>query len=107
MIRAKHAAANAKKQLLWVTAKDIPLARDDATRTKESLVNARENWLFYSEHKTAGIPGVLPIFEGMRVRFTTTEDANAGACKHAWGFIKGWVLHPDDTKLLHEQRHQP
>ena len=106
-LRATNAAAYAKKQLLWVTSIDIPLARDDATRTKESLCNARQNWLFYPENKTAGIPGILPIFEGMRIRFTTTEDASAGACKHAWGTVQGWVLHPDDAKLLHDHKHEP
>ena len=65
-LRAANAAANAGKQLLWVVARDVPLTRDDACRSKESLAHARQNWLMYPENKTGGVPGVLPIFAGMR-----------------------------------------
>ena len=106
-LRAANAAANAGKQLLWVVARDVPLTRGDACRSKESLAHARQNWLMYPENKTGGVPGVLPIFEGMRARFTTTENAEAGACKHAWGTVTGWVLHPDDSKLVNEHRSKP
>ena len=88
-------------------ARDVPLTRDDARRSKESLANARQNWLMYPENKTGRVPGVLPIFEGMRARFTTTESAEAGACKHSWGTVTGWVLHPDDSKLMSERRSEP
>ena len=76
-------------------------------RAKESLAHARQNWLMCPENKTSGVPGVLPIFEGMRARFTTTENAEAGACKHAWGTVTGWVLLPDDSKLVNEHRSEP
>ncbi|CAK0832641.1 unnamed protein product, partial [Prorocentrum cordatum] len=82
-------------------------AMPDSGRSKEPLANARQNWLMYPENKTGGVPGVLPIFEGMRARFTTTENAEAGACKHSWGTVNGWVLHPDDSKLVKEQRAEP
>ncbi|CAK0874374.1 unnamed protein product [Prorocentrum cordatum] len=106
-LRAANAAANAGKQLLWVVARDVPLTRDDACRSTESLSHARQNWLMYPENKTGGVPGVLPIFEGMRARFTTTENAEAGACKHSWGTVTGWVLHPDDSKLVKDHRSEP
>ncbi|CAK0901640.1 unnamed protein product [Prorocentrum cordatum] len=104
---APNAAANAGKQLLWVVARDVPLTRGDACRSKESLAHARQNWLMYPENKTGGVPGVLPIFQGMRARFTTTENAEAGACKHSWGTVTGWALHPDDSKLVKEHRSEP
>ncbi|CAK0841562.1 unnamed protein product, partial [Prorocentrum cordatum] len=106
-LRAANAAANAGKQLLWVVARDVPLTRDDACRSTESLSHARQNWLMYPENKTGGVPGVLPIFEGMRARFTATENAEAGACKHSWGTVTGWVLHPDDSKLVKDHRSEP
>ncbi|CAK0873882.1 unnamed protein product [Prorocentrum cordatum] len=106
-LRAANAAANAGKQLLWVVARDVPLTRDDACRSTESLAHARQNWLMYPENKTGGVPGVLPIFEGMRARFTATENAEAGACKHSWGTVTGWVLHPDDSKLVKDHRSEP
>ncbi|CAK0907300.1 unnamed protein product [Prorocentrum cordatum] len=100
--RAANAAANAGKQLLWVVARDAPLTRGDACRSKEALANARLNWLMYPENKTGGVPGVLRIFHGMRARFAATENAEAGACKHSWGTVTGWALHPDDSKLVGE-----
>ncbi|CAK0907060.1 unnamed protein product [Prorocentrum cordatum] len=106
-LRAANAAANAGKQLLWVVARDVPLTRGDACRSKESLAHAGQNWLMYPENKTGGVLGVLPIFEGMRARFTTAENAEAGACKHSWGTVRGWVLHPDDSKLVNEHRSEP
>ncbi|CAK0804775.1 unnamed protein product, partial [Prorocentrum cordatum] len=106
-LRAANAAANAGKQLLWVVARDVPLTRDDACRSTESLAHARQNWLMYPENKTGGVPGVLPIFEGMRARFTAAENAEAGACKHSWGTVTGWVLHPDDSKLVKDHRSEP
>ena len=106
-LRAANAAARAGKQLLWVVARDKPLTRDDACRSKESLTNARRNWLMYPENFTGGIPGLLPLFDGMRARFTTTENAEAGACKHSSGVVTGWVLDPEDSQLLKDQHGEP
>ncbi|CAK0850909.1 unnamed protein product [Prorocentrum cordatum] len=96
-LRAANAAANAGKQLLWVAARDAPLTRGDACRSKESLAHARQNWLMYPENKT----------DGGCARFSTTENAEAGACKHSWATVTGWALHPDDSKLVNEQRSEP
>ncbi|CAK0866466.1 unnamed protein product, partial [Prorocentrum cordatum] len=79
----------------------------NAQGSKEPLAHARQNLLMYPENTTGGVPDVLPIFEGMRVRFATTENAEAGACKRSWGTVTGWALNPADSKLVNEHRSEP
>ena len=56
-LRAANAAANAGKQLLWVSAQDVPLTRDDACRSKESLANARRPGSCTPRTRRAGSQG--------------------------------------------------
>ena len=84
------------RQLLWVTAVDIPLSRDDETRSVESLREARTRWLQYTEAKTAGIVGILPLCAELPLRFTDNVDVARGACKHSTGTLVGWQLSESD-----------
>jgi hypothetical protein len=90
LIRAVHYAQVNHRQLVWCTAVDEPSTRDDETRTAESLRNARRRWLLYSETKTNGIVGILPLSEGLPVRFTDNVAIDLGACKHSCGTVVGW-----------------
>ena len=92
LLRAVHYAQAKGQQLLWCVAHDEPLSRDDETRSADSLRNARQRWVTYTESKTAGLVGFLPISADLPVRFTDTIDASHGACKHATGAIVGWCL---------------
>eukprot|EP00959_Pyramimonas_sp_CCMP1952_P057904 1208709-Pyramimonas_sp.AAC.1 len=58
----------------WRAASPSPSTRDDVCRSKASLANARKNCTMHPKSKIGGVPGVLPIFEGMRARFTTAEN---------------------------------
>ena len=76
----------------WSTAIDVPLSRDDETRSAESLRTSRKRWLTYTEAKTAGLCGILPLCVGLPIRFTETIDFEHGACKHAMGELTGWSV---------------
>ena len=101
-MRAANAAARAGKQLLWVVAKDVPSTRDDEVRSVEGLTRARERWLLYPEMKTAGMPGLLPLYVGMPVQFTDTVNFEFGVCKRATGVVDGWALSEADASMVRE-----
>ena len=52
----------------------------------------------YNDQKTAGIPGLLPLYVGMpaRVNEKVAKGATVTILKHAPCTVVGWDLHPDD-----------
>ena len=65
---AKHADEK-PKHIMWITADDSchpgELAKDEEKRQQQ-----RERLLQFNDQKTKGIPGLSPIFLGMKVRVT-------------------------------------
>jgi hypothetical protein len=96
--RALHFARAWNRVLLWSIARDIPLTRDDEHRSAEGLRKARTSWLKYPETKTGNLLGMLPLVEGMPLRFTENWDVARGACKHSVCELVGWLLSDEDTK---------
>ena len=72
----KRAAAHAKrgshapKHILWVTARDKPLNPAEIEGTPEQVEWKRSTWLQFHDQKTKGIPGLLPLYAGMKARVT-------------------------------------
>ena len=71
-LRAITFAANASKQLLWVTARDFQKTKDAKVLDKEAERRKREQWLQVHDQQTKGIMGLLPLVRDMPVRFTET-----------------------------------
>ena len=94
-MRAVHFAQAHGRQLVWCTAYDVPLTRDDETRSQESLRASRRRWLTYTESKTDGVCGILPLCVGLPIRFTDTVAFEYGACKHAAAALVGWATDED------------
>ena len=64
-----------------------------------------ERFLQFHDQKTAGIPGLLPIFIGMKARVTEqiarghdSQDRNVVILKHTSCTIYGWDLHTADRQ---------
>ena len=88
--------------MYWCRAwrRDVPIARDDVTRSAEALRNAKKRWLLYSDDKTAGLPGLFPLVGELPMRWTDTEDFEHNACKHAPCTLVGWTLEDMDLQKV-------
>ena len=58
------------KQILWAKAVDAPYNLRDIGRTPEEIDKKLTRFLQYHDQRTAGIAGLLPLYEGLRVRAT-------------------------------------
>ena len=87
------AFAKAKNQrVLWIVARDWPVAGKDETFTAARLAAMRQQFLRLHDKKTAGIMGLFPAVLNLPVSMTQTEDASIGAVKNARGILVGWTL---------------
>ena len=93
-------ARSHQEVLLWSLAEDRPLSIDDSLRSPESQAASNKKWLTYTESKTAGVPGMLPLIKSMPIRFSDNIDVQRGACKHATGTLRGWTLADADVAAL-------
>lgn len=69
-----HAVTFAKatgKKILWLVARDMP--HDSTGHGIETLRKQQQQWLQLHDRSTAGILGMLPLIEGMPIRFTRTR----------------------------------
>ena len=78
--------------------RSTPLHRDDDTSSTESLLAAKKLWLQYTETKTAGLVGILPLSLRLPVRFIDNVDVARGACKNSTGELAGWELDEVDRQ---------
>ena len=73
LIRAVEDAkrsATGPHHVLWVIAQDVPQNPKEVARPPAQLQKQRERFLQFHGQRTAGIPGMLPLFVGMRARVT-------------------------------------
>ena len=112
-LRAVNYAKATNKRVLWIVARDWPIATGDENLAGETLERARGRWLLQHDKSTAGIMGLLPLVHDMPMRLTTTEDAKAGAFKNARAELVGWKLTDaeatrvaalDDPEIVLEER---
>ena len=106
LLRAVEAAKRGGKQpqhILWVVAQDTLQNPKEVAKTAEQQKRKLERFLQFHDQKTAGIPGLLPLFIGMKAR--TTEKVARGKdakgrdvviLKHTSCTIYGWDLHTAD-----------
>ena len=72
---------------------------DDSLRG-DALQHRRQAWLKYSDDKTAGMMGLLPLVRGMPMKCTDTIDRDQELFKHTRCVLEGFELDPIDAELL-------
>ena len=70
---AKHADAK-PKHMMWITAEDSFPNPGEIVKDEEKRQQQRERLLQFNIRKTKEIPGLLPIFLGMKVRVTENNS---------------------------------
>ena len=67
-------------------------------RTQRRCKQKLARFLLYHDQKTAGIPGILQIYEGMKARSNEklAKGARITLLKHTPCTVVGWELHPAD-----------
>ena len=96
---AKHAPGG-PKYILWVCAQDEVHNPKEIGRNPAMIDQKRERFLQFHDQKTAGIPGLLPLFLGLRGRFTEkiSKKKSMPILKHQEFIVVGWDLHPIDRQ---------
>ena len=86
------------KYILWVRAKDTVQNPKEVGSTPAQVDKKRERFLQYHDQKTAGIPGLLPLFVGLKARFTEKicMTKKLTILKHQPCEVVRWELHPGD-----------
>ena len=59
----------------------------------------RARWLQYHDQMTAGIPGLLPLYYGMKARVTEKISKQLRILKHTPCTVVGWDLHSADRAV--------
>ena len=85
------------QHVLWVTADDVPANPAEVEGTEEQVAHKRHRWLQYHDQRTAGIPGLLPLYIGMKARVTEQLSKRLRILKHCPCTVVGWELDPVDT----------
>ena len=112
-LRAVTFAKATNQRVLWIAARDWPMATGDEKLTQARIEALRLQFLHLHDKKTAGIMGLFPAVLNLPVRITQTENAEVGAVKNARGILVGWTLpdvevarlqHLHDQEVVLEQR---
>ena len=99
-----RAVENAKRggstpaHILWVVAQDAPTNPAEVASSPAEMQRKQQRWLQYHDQMTAGIPGLLPLYLGMRARVTEKISKTLGILKHTSCTVVGWELHPADKQ---------
>ncbi len=100
-------SATGPHHILWVIAQDVPQNPKEVARTPAQLQKQRERFLQFHDQRTAGIPGMLPLFVGMRARVTEkiargkdSQGEPVILLKHAPCSIHAWDLPAGDRKSM-------
>ena len=85
-------------QILWITAYDEALNNRDIGKTDQEVRNKLTRFLQFHDQQTEGIPGLFPLYEGLRVRVTEKikKSAEVMILKHMTGTVTGYSLHAGD-----------
>ena len=85
---------------MWYQAADSPYQGVDDSLRGDALQHRRQAWLKYSDDKTAGMMGLLPLVRGMPMKCTDTIDRDQELFKHTRCVLEGFELDPIDAELL-------
>jgi hypothetical protein len=88
------------RQILWFCAEDTLLNPDELSISEDQLKVKLSRFLQYNDQKTAGIPGLFPLYAGMRVRITEkiAKTYRITLLKHSPCTVVGWILDPRDRE---------
>ena len=83
-------------------AQDTPHNPKEIAATPANVDQKRDRWLQFHDQQTAGIPGLFPMYKGIRARVTEkiAKGKQLTILKHTPCEIDGWDLHPGDR--VHE-----
>ena len=99
LLRAvEHAKRNMSgpQHILWLTAQDTPVNPDEIADDHSQVEKKRIRWLQFHDQRTGGIPGLLPLYHGMRARVTERVSKKLHILKHCPCVVDGWDLHSAD-----------
>ena len=86
------------RHILWVVAQDTPHNPKEIAGNLEKLKKKQERFLQFHDQRTAGIPGLCPMY--VRLKGRVTEKIAKGRkltiLKHTPCTVVGWELHPAD-----------
>ena len=91
-----RAVENAKRggstpaHILWAVAQDAPTTPAEVASNPAEMQRTQQRWLQYHDQMTAGIPGLLPLYPGIRARVTEKISKTLGILKHTSCTIVGW-----------------
>ena len=104
----------APKCILWFRAQDTPHNPKEIASTPERVDRKRDRFLQFHDQQTAGIPGLFPMYKGLRARVTEkiAKGKRLTILKHSPCEVIGWDLHVADRvrqvgseRLLNYQPH--
>ena len=100
LLRAHEHAKRARKHVLWFQARDeaenpSQIARDPS-KGREKL----RSFLQKNDQRTAGVPGLNILYEGMQAKVTEklVKNKNIVILKTTPCTVIGWILHPADAQ---------
>ena len=102
LLRAvENAKRNSDKpqQILWIVAEDTVQNPNEFAGSTEQLERKRARLLQYHDQKTAGLPGLLPLYPNIRMRVTEKISKKLSILKHTPCTVVRWNLHPADRIL--------
>ena len=82
--------------VLWMVAQDTPQNPKEISRNPVIMEKKRARWLQYHDQATAGLPGLCPLWVGMRGRVSEKISKKLRILKHCPCHVYGWDLHPAD-----------
>jgi len=88
-------------EIFWVIAEDNSKAEEFLCLKPAQKNNKQRKWLQRHNQNTAGIPGIFPLYHGLRVRLSENINERLGLLKHCNGIVTGWALHADDQASNH------
>ena len=100
---AKHGGAR-PRHILWIVRQDVPHNPKEIAISPDKLQKKRERFLQYHDQKTAGIPGLLPMYLYGRYRVTEriARGKNVNILKHTPCSIIAWELDVKDRRQTGE-----
>ncbi len=99
LLRAVENAKRSSKgpqHILWAIAEDTVQNPNELVGSVEQLEKKRARFLQFHDQKTAGLPGILPLYPNIRMRVTDKISKKLGILKHTSCTVVRWDLHPAD-----------
>ena len=99
LLRAREFAKQAKQQLTWCLARDVPLFTENRELPADQLNQKRMKWLERHDQDTAHLSSVLPLVKGLPIRLTESIDRSKKLYRGRRGFIYAWVPHEEEKPM--------